>query len=190
MSDGPHRSLNMRRRWQKAAEAADNDSFESAQVWDCVCAAIADDWQIDVPDDVVRTICDVLGGGQNSLFHDQKVLQLKALRRLCAGHPLAQLLVDCALLSDPGSTSAGSDPAVEAAARALAVWIARHGRQAEEHYCRKSNDRRAQHMKARLEAGGETDPLRSLARQLLKLEPASPPRTPSKQTGLDDGVRL
>jgi hypothetical protein len=189
MSDGPHRSLNMRRGWKKVAEFADNRTFDPAQVSDTVIAAFNDDWRAEVSPEVAGGVRDILGGQEDSLFRDQKVMQLEALRRVTAGHGLGQVLIDCALRAVLNPAQ-GADPAVEAAANALAIWGARHGRQIEEHYCRESTDSRAASVRERIEEGINHTPLQGLARQLLGLDPAPVPRKPRKQTGLDEGARL
>lgn len=189
MSDGPHRSLNMRPGWKKAAEFADYDAFAPKDVSDAVASAFTDDWRADVSDSVATCISEVLGGQQDSLFRDQKIMQLEALRTMTAGHGLAQVLLDCAI-QKAESGAAGPDAIVEAAADALDVWGARHGRQIEEHYCRESTVRRADHVRARIEEGLGGVSRDALARQLLRMESTTPPRKPTKQTGLDDGVQL
>lgn len=128
MSDGPHRSLNMRPGWKKAAEFADYDAFAPEDVSRAVASAFTQDWRTDVPDAVAACISEVLGGQQDSLFRDQKIMQLEALRPMVAGHGLAQVLLDCALQQALGG-AVGPDAAVQAAADALDLWGARHGRQ-------------------------------------------------------------
>lgn len=189
MSDGPHRSLKMRPGWKKVAEFADNRAFAKEEVSSAAVSALGDDWRSEVPDSVVECVREVLGGQQDSLFRDQKMMQLEAGRRISAGHGLGQVVIDCAV-HRVASGATGADAAVEAVADALAIWGSRHGRQIEEHYCRESTDRRAQNVRARIEEGIGGASLHGLARQLLKLDSAPVPRTPPKQTGVDDGVRL
>lgn len=189
MSDGPHRSLNMRPSWKKVAEFADNRAFAQEEVSNAAASALSQDWRMDVPDSLARCVCEVLGGQQDSLFREQKVIQLEALRRMTAGHGFGQVFIDCAIKRVVSGRS-DADAAVEAAADSLAVWSARHGRQVEEHYCRKSTVRRAESVRTRIEEGiGGADRV-GLARQLLKLDAAPVRRTPSKKTGIDDGVKL
>jgi hypothetical protein len=96
MSDGPHRSLKMRPGWKKVAKFADMRAASADEVGHAVAAAFSDDWRADVPANVAECICEVLGGQKDSLFRDQKVIQLEALRPLTAGRELAQILLDCA----------------------------------------------------------------------------------------------
>jgi hypothetical protein len=189
MSDGPHRSLKMRPSWKKVAEFADKHSFTQEEVGNAACVACSQDWRADVPDTLIRGVCEILGGQQDSLFRDQKVIQLESLRRIAAGHGLGQVLIDCAIHQTISGQS-GPDGAVEAASQALAIWCSRHSRQIEEIYCRESTERRAQNVRTRIEEGIGNAARHGLARQLLNLEKTPAPRTVTKQTGLDDGVHL
>jgi hypothetical protein len=179
----------MRPAWKKVAEFAAMQAAPPDDVSNAVASALADDWRTDVASDIAGVICDVLGGQKDSLFQDQKVMQLEALRPMTAGRELAQLFLDCAI-QRATTSEPGPDAAVEAAADALAIWGARHGRNIEEHYCRKSNERHAHDVRGRIEDGIGRTPLGTLARQFLNLEPRTAPRSPAKKTGLDDGVLL
>lgn len=189
MSDGPHRSLKMRPGWKKVAKFADMRAATPDEVGHAVAAAFSDDWRADVAANVAVSICEILGGQKDSLFQDQKVMQLEALRPFTAGRELAQILLDCAI-QRAVSGEANGDAAVEAAADALDIWGARQGRHVEEHFRRESTVRRAGNLRNRIEEGIGGTARAPLARQLLNLEPRTMPRTLQKQTGLDDGVRL
>ena len=188
MSDGPHRSLNMRPGWKKAAEYADKGAFAREDVRNASAEALTKDWRVDVPENLARSVSEIFGG-QNSLFRDQKASDLESLRRLHAGHSMAHVLIDCAVqVANRGQS--GPDAAVEATANALAVWGARHARQIEEHYCRESTQHRAGKVRERLEGGISSVQHSALARLLLSLDGAAAPQKPQKKTGLDDGVSL
>ncbi len=189
MSDGPHRSLNMRHGWKKLAERADNSAYAPAEITDAAAPALAQDGKEDVSAELARCVCEVLGGQQDSLFRDEKVMQLEALRRVTAGHGLGQVLIDCAIQAAAKGKS-GPAAAVEAAIDALNIWAARCARQVEEHYYRKSTLPRAQNVRARIEEGIRGVSFEGLARQILKLATEPVPRAPSKRSGLDDGVQL
>jgi len=190
MSDGPHRSLKMRRSWKKLAERADKHAFEPAEICDAVIPALAEDWNDGVPAELVRGVREVLDGKQVPLFEDQKPLQLEALRPLAAGHSIGQVFLDCAI-ELVMTRGAGPDALVQAATNALAVQASCGARQVEEHYYRKSTTPRAQNVRARIEEGVASASLDGLARQILKLSPSLTLRTTAKkQQGLDDGVRF
>lgn len=189
MSDGPHRTLRMRTGWKKFAKFADNEACSPEEVASAAGPALVQDWRGEVPESVAACICEVLGDNQESLFSDQKVHQLSALKALTAGHELGELFVDCAIQV---ATSGASGPkaAVEAAEIALSIWGARHIRQVEEHYRRESNSGRAFDVRSRIESALGAVSHTGLARQLLNMDAAPAPRNVPKLTGLDEGVRL
>lgn len=189
MSDGPHRSLKMRRGWKQLAERADNRAYAPEEIRDAVIPVLARDWRADVPDALAGRVCEILSGLQDTLFREQKIAQLEALQPMAAGHGLGGLFIDYAIQAVSEGRSDG-DVAVETGAAALRSWAARGARQVEEHYCRKSTLRRGNNVRLRIEEGIGSASLKDLVRQLLKLGPQSAPRTPPRQTGLDDGVRI
>lgn len=178
----------MRRAWRKVAERAANLSFAPEEISNVLIPALAQDWNDDVSTDLVRGVDHILCD-QQDLFKEEKALRLESLRPLTAGHGFGKLLLDCAIqLATNGE--AGPEASAEAATNALAIRASRGAHQVEEHYCRKSNAPRAQSVRARIEQSIGGASLKGLARQLLKRDPAPASRTPAKQQGLDDGVRL
>lgn len=178
----------MRRGWRKVAERAANPAFAPEEICNALNPALAQDWNDDVPTNLIRGIDDILCD-QQDLFKEEKALRLESLRPLTAGHGFGKLLLDCAIqLATNGE--AGPEASAEAATNALAIRASRGARQVEEHYCRKSKAPRAHKVRARIEEGIGGASLADLARQLLKRQPAPASRTPAKQRGLDDGVRL
>jgi hypothetical protein len=63
-------------------------------------------------------------------------------------------------------------------------------REVEEHYQRKSTDKRTAKVRSRMESGHAQTSFDGLARTLLKIDGGSPPSAPAKRDGLDEGVRL
>ncbi len=179
----------MRRGWKKVAERAANPAFAPEEICNALIPALAQDWNDDVPINLIRGVDDILRD-QQDLFKEQKVLRLESLRPRTAGHGFGKVFLECAIqLATRGE--AGPEAPVEAAAsNALAVRAARGAHQVEEHYCRKSNAPRAQRVRARIEQGIGGASLNDLARQLLNRDAGSASRTSAKQRGLDDGVRL
>ena len=81
MSDGPHRSLNMRRGWKRFAERADKEAFAPEEVCDAIPAALEQDWRAEVSPNLTRQILVILQDNQNSLFGDQRIEKLEVLRK-------------------------------------------------------------------------------------------------------------
>lgn len=189
MSDGPHRSLNMRPGWKRLAKVADNRASDPEEIREAVLHALERDWRADVSDKLNAAVCDILGGQEDSLFKDDKLARLTALRKTAAGHELGQLYVDCAI-REVSTGKAALDTPQTAAIQALAIWGSRGGLQVEEHYRRESTAWRTGRIRGRLDEGIAGANLPGLARRLTTPGTPSAPRKISKQQGLDDGVRL
>lgn len=189
MSDGPHRSLNMRSGWRKVAEFADNEASEAEDICSAVGPAISRDWRKEVPPTVSGGVCEILGPTQAGLFAENKGPRLEALRPLADPGGLGQLLIDCAAKTAAEGRK-GENAPVDAALDALFIWGARHTRQIEEHFRRNCAAPRAESVRSRIEQGVLSAVNETLARQLLGLSDIPPPKQLPKQTGLDDGVKL
>jgi hypothetical protein len=187
MSDGPHRSLPMRKGWKKLAERGDGVLHTAEQVRDALPLALADDWREERCDDFVRHVKDVLLRDQDTLFKPTKDETADALKKLPgAGYPMRRILVDAlAQAIDDGHT--GERAMVKGVADALAIRCGAGARQVEEHYLRVSNERRAADVRTRIEEGASQSDFDTMARQFCKLEKASPP---NKYDGLDEGVPI
>jgi hypothetical protein len=185
MSDGPYRSLNMRPAWKKVGKYAEKPAFEIERISDAIAGASCRDWEEERADELVASIRTIVEVGD--LFADQKVLQLENLRRIATGQSLASIFLDC--VSREVQLGTRADEAVSGAMQAaLAIWIARHGRQMEEHYCREAGERRATDVRGRIERAIQQIGMKGLANQLLGS--ASQMTKIVKQSGLDDGVQL
>jgi len=188
MSDGPHKSLPMRPGWRRVAERAASPAYEPADICDALQPALARDWGDEVPGELVRGLDEILRGPQH-LFRDEQVRRLESLRPLTAAHGLGVLVLECAIevaIAGDGDP----DALVTAVANALALRASRGALQVEEHYCRASRTPRAQNVRTRIDQGIGGTSFTDLARQLLNRQAAPASRSPAKQQGLDDGVRL
>jgi hypothetical protein len=186
MSDGPHRSLPMRLGWKKVAEYAGNEVFALEDVCGAILAAVEQDWRKDISPRFIGCIRAVLGGA--TLFSEHRLRALEDLRPSVAGCTMGNALLDhvaCAV-SDGRSGDAALQ---EAVTRTLTDWSARHARQVEEHYLRKSSAATTKNVRSRIEEGIEKGPFTALTSRLLDPQSKSPWR-PEKHDGLDDGVPL
>jgi hypothetical protein len=188
MSDGPHRSLPMRKGWKKLAERGDGKLHTADQVRDAVPLALADDWREERCDDFMRQVKAVLvGTDQDTFFKPSKNETVDALRKLSgAGYPMRRILVD-ALVQAVEDGHKGDRAMLRGVADALAVRCSAGTRQVEEHYLRASNERRAADVRTRIEDGASRSDFDSMARQFCKLEKAQPT---NKYDGLDEGVQI
>ena len=186
MSDGPHRSLKMPRGWKKLAERADNKAYAPEEVRDALPAALEEDWHAEVPKSLCRGVRRILGDSQISLFAEERSERLENLRRETAGHNFGNVLLDCAILAAQRGGS-GDAALEEAASKALSDRAVRGARQVEEHYCRKSTEHRASHVRERIEAGVNHCDIAGLAGRLVGTGGTKGALWPAKQTGIEDG---
>ncbi len=182
MSDGPHRSLPMRPGWKRVAERAHNRNYEPSQVQEALLLALVNDCRIELSDSFVSSFY----GAYGTLLKEDLPNQLEGLRG-AAGAGLGRTVLDYAIqLVVSGET--GADAAEHALRNALTDRAARCARQVEEHYRRTLKNRSTLDIRGRIEKA--ITGIEGLARQVLKLEPKTLKRTPSKHQGLDDGVPL
>jgi hypothetical protein len=185
MSDGPHRSLPMRRGWRKVAECGANQAFEPEEVAERVAPALEGDCR----DEMTSEFLDAFYELYHSLFRENFESELDNLRDM-AGLGMGRVLLDMAAqLAACGET--GPDAPVKALTNMLMDHAGRCSKQVEEHWLRESTERRARDVRGRVDDGIKraSVTVERLARKLLKIDPGSPPR-PQKQQGLDDGVKL
>ncbi|MDP1701733.1 MAG: hypothetical protein Q8L53_12350 [Aestuariivirga sp.] len=189
MSDGPHKSLPMRKGWKKFAEHADKAAFELEQVADAAIPALEGDWWEDVAPsiDALRKI--VGDTRQFSLFGNISMEAIEALKQNNPGNSLLCAVVD-GVVRAVASGQTNEEALLSGAIAALIDRGARAIRQVEEHYLRKAGANRAYDMRTRMEDGISRAPVEALGRRMLGFDPRIAPLKPQKLQGLDDGVRL
>lgn len=189
MSDGPHKSLPMRKGWKKFAERADNANFEPEQVADTAIPALEGDWREDVAPSI-NALRKIVGDiRQLSLLSNSNKEAIEALKQNNPGNSLLCAVVD-GVIRAVASGQTDEEALLSGAIAALIDRGARAIRQVEEHYLRKAGANRAYDMRTRMEDGISRAPVEALGRRLLGLDPSISPLKPQKLKGLDDGVRL
>ena len=190
MSDGPHKSLPMRKGWKKTAEEADKAAFSPADIVPRIVDALSGDWREEVTPDQLRDIRTYLkDADQLPLFSEQRTQMLEDLRRSSAGRPLGLTLIEC--VEKAASRGLAGEAALEAAAQAaLSMHVTRGIRQVEEHYLRETRAQRAHDVRHKMEDAASRCQLDALARRLTGLAAGPAPHRAEKKDGLDDGVPL
>jgi hypothetical protein len=190
MSDGPHKSLPMRKGWRKLAERAANTNFDADEICAAVPEAVTDDWMEEGCDQVVQELREILNDArQGSFFEPKQGDKVEALKDVSsAGFPFRRTIVEnvaraAETIADP---SAALQAGVESA---VAQRIVRGCLQVEEHYLR-SGDAAASTIRARIGEGVAKVPLKHLAHHFLN--PKAPTSLPQsdKRDGVDDGPPL
>jgi|SRR5665213_647999 len=189
MSDGPHRTLPMRRRWKALAKCADAPAYSKDDVAAHVCPALAGDWIAEVSPAMLDAIGQVLGCDEQSNLFSKDKSEFEKLRR-SASSPMEALLADNA--RDASEAGLNGQIALERAiGNTLCESAVRRTLQAEEHFIRKSHQNRASKMRARLQEGITTSAtaIREMAHSIAIGAKISD-RGPQKRKDLEDGVTL
>lgn len=190
MSDGPHRSLNMKKGWKKLAECAGNLAFGPQEIAQRVPEALGQDWREEIAAELFDGIKGFFGDGKQLDWLNAETTQgLEDIRHLAAGRPLGNVFVDCAIqVAQQGMVGpAGFAAAVE---QALLDRAMRGTRQVGEHWCRETSQRRASDVHSRLQDAFLGGAVKDLATQIASPNSGKVVERPTKQSGLDDGVAL
>lgn len=186
MSDGPHRSLPMRRYWKQFAQRMANSAFSVDERNEALDYALLRDFK-GTPRAQVREV--LLGTGQGQLFSDQEAVlsELKRIAQQCEGNHAAQTLVSSAIQALHEGRS-GIDALNYAECVSADEVVRAQSRGIEEHYYRNTSVADANTIRDRL------DQIR-IGRQGRGLPSSSAdshangPRV-RQRTGLDEGPPL
>ncbi len=189
MSDGPHRSLKLRKPWKELAKRADKDTYDASQIAEATKHAVASDFKMEVSWLLMEALKAVFTGCDNSLeIREIALTQLEDAKAFAAASVFGTNLVEWSIaLIHEGKF--GIEAFHEAVGLAAKDRCHANIRSIEEHYLRDSNERRAEHVSKRLQNAISTLSTTQLGLDLLGPEPVriAPPR---KMEGLDDGVWL
>jgi hypothetical protein len=187
MSDGPHRSLPMRRHWRDLAERAATPAFNAEQVAEAFPVAL----KIEFREAPLAKIRDILGGSpQTSLFKEDRAVQLEAARSDCRGSAAGNRLIDSAL--EVNANGLTGDAALRTALENALDAHARSGcHQIEEHYRRQEPQSTAD-MRARLKAALDQCAQSEVASELIsgQQDASGGKARLRKRTGIDEGPAL
>ena len=191
MSDGPHKSLPLRRPWKAVCEIADNAAHSLEEVVERMPAALAADIRGEMSEGFVASVRDALLGdsAQPSLFDDaqQAIAAVRSAACSTMESDFADAVCDALRDGDTGLSALRNGAAAAIEDRAHAAI-----RAVEEHYLVESPKARADHVRDRLHAGlvgagrALSDLADGLAAGTIKLTVAPAP----DRSGLDDGVPL
>jgi len=178
----------MRRGWKHVAERGDKPAFTTEDIAEAIVPALDGDCRAEVRPEFLDALTETFSEQDSSLFpiHIESRLALMAEDARCG---LERSILENAIYNaEHGAT--GFDALESAAVDALIDRGMRGLLQVEEHYCRKSNQSRAQRVRERIQAGLGFADIKGFVRRLLRLDPRPTFRTPTKHDGLDEGVRL
>jgi hypothetical protein len=189
MSDGPHRSLPMRKPWRELAKRGDKLAYDSGQIAEAAKDALASDFKNEVSYPLVKALKDIFAGRDNSLgIPEIATHQLEEARTLAAGSVFGMNAVAWSIqLVHEGRL--GMDAFYDAIGFAAKERGLANTRSVEEHYVRESNQRRANGVSVRLQEAISGLSESQLGATLANPQP-SRSRPSQKRTGLNDGVPL
>lgn len=189
MSDGPHRSLPMRRPWKELAKRGDQLAYDSEQVSEAATHALVSDFKNEVSGRLLGALKDVFLRRDNSLgISEVAIEQLEKAKALAAGSVFGTNAVAwCIQLVHEGRLD--QQALYDAVGLAAKERGFANARSTEEHYLRKSNQRRADNVAVRLNTAIAGLSESKLGSMLVDPHPAVS-RLPRKRTEISDGVPL
>lgn len=189
MSDGPHRSLPLRRAWKKICEIADGSAHGLEEVVERIAPALAADARGEIAEALLRRLRRILSPEQPALIDDARE-QVAALRSKTASTMEADLVdaVSDALRDGKAGLAAlraGAEAALEDRGHAAIHSVI-------EHYLRRVPDARATHVGQRLSHALQQaqEGLSALAAGLASGSMQTAIPATADRSGLDDGPRL
>jgi hypothetical protein len=178
----------MQRHWRRFAERAGNPACPMQEVGEALVPALKREFAA-APIDDVRDIFGA-GGKQASLFAQERITQLEALRAKYPGSAAEKTLIDCAV--EVAASGQMGEAAVSAALESAAESRTRDCfRSVEEHYQREGSSREAVFMRERLNNAKGSCDYKKIASDLSaggKQSAAS--AKIEKRSGIDDGPAL
>jgi hypothetical protein len=190
MSDGPEKTLKMRKGWQEVAKCARLDAYDVDEVSRKISEALKQDWNAEISSELVVSLREILGDGrQGLLLDDQRLDRLERLLPTVIGTSFGAVLVQCAMQV----LSAGFDGPLalqEAVKRSLIDRALCGSRQVEGHFLAESGEAGSTSVRQRLDAARDACEFEHLAKRLFGEDRTSPETPPPKRAGLDEGPRL
>lgn len=187
MSDGPLKSMKMRRHWRPFAERVENPACPLKEVCDALKHALKKDFA-EAPVEKVRNI---LGGGheQASLFPQERIAQLERLRRECSGSTAANTLIDCAV--EAVTDGQGGEDAVKDVLKNAAESYTHNQFHGVEEHCQREGGDSADIIRDRLQATRQACDYDALATDLANGDSISGKSSGiEKHSGIDEGPPL
>ena len=189
MSDGPHRSLPMRKSWKELAKRADQSTYDAEQIAEAAAGALASDFKNEVKWSLIDALKSIFTGRDNSLGLREIALQeLDDAKALAAGSVFGMNAIGWSidLISDGRF---GLDAFYDAIGLAAKDRGFANVRSVEEHYLRESNQRRSDNVSKRLNAAISSLSEGRLGSMLVASESSGTQRL-KKKIHLDEGVPL
>jgi hypothetical protein len=184
MSDGPLKSMKMRRHWRPFADRVENPACPLKEV----CEALEHAIKRDFAEAPVEQVKNILGGGheQASLFPQERIAQLEKLRRECPGSAAAKALIDCAV--EAVTDGRGGEAAIKDALKNASDSYTRDYFRGVEEHCQREGADSADLIRDRLHATRQACDYDGIASDLASGEkPSGKSSGVEKHSGIDEG---
>ena len=186
MSDGPWKSLPMRRHWKQVAKQAETGAFSADELSGAMEVALRKEGK-ELPIEAVRRA--VGSDDQRVLFIPDLSGQLETLWADQPGSKLVETFFTCLLDAEARGLS-GREMMKRAAANTFDEYTRDQSRAIEEHYYRSSRVPKVP-VNSRLATARRLCDFDSLAARMVEPSGSSPsPPSPVKRSGLDEGPLL
>lgn len=184
MSDGPHRSLNMRPWWKEAARRADKSAFDVTECAEAIKVAMARECKEELRPSFIQGLRDAQE--EPGLFSPA---ESSHVLKLVPQTPLERCVLDNIAALSPAEVS-DADALLNSFANALTDHLARNNRSTEEHYRRVSGAGHANRERQRLDEASALADMAGFAQRLLQPNGVRTVTVLEKKTAIDDGVKL
>lgn len=191
MSDGPHRTLPMNRRWKKVLELAGNKACSMEEIHQELGYALKEE----MSGVVLETVCGILNGKNRGLpFPEDQtpelIQQFDFLREKCRGAVSIEIFLENAIMV--ATKARGTEKMFEEAVKNSQEEILdAHVRSMEEHCFRKPDGKDPFFIRDRLYEIKETADISSLASETVsEVRSETAGKRPPDKTGLDEGPKL
>lgn len=176
----------MRRHWKDLAERAAKAAYSANEV----CEALPHALRRDLREAPLAAIRDILSGGQGSLFVNDKIERLEAVRQKSTRSAASNLVIDCAIQSVADGLT--GDSAYRAALDSACAERVRSGfRSVEEHYLREAGARSARFVRDRLDAARRQQDIAAVVTGVMSNgKPSRGADRLPRHTGIDEGPSL
>lgn len=184
MSDGPHYSLELRKRWKKSAEVFDNPASTITERSNAISDALAADCKLEHLENAIEQAQDNLSSPQGSLLAET---DMQEVRESFAGYELAERFADFTDLAiSEGYTP--NDSIEMGLCNALNERATKNARAMEEHYLKESNSARSNTLYNNAQEAISHTSFPTLAKEIINLPNRRYQNKHIKQTGIDVGV--
>jgi len=195
MSDGPYKSLPMKRAWKDVSERAHKPSYTSDEREQSMCVAFHKDFKREVGKEFLNAVGHVLvEQQQQNLLSDQADFEVNAIKEKFSQSPLRDAVAEHTQVALYQGFK-GEEALVEGVNRATQEHGHAHVRQVEEHYKRDASNyseaRKAVSVRNNLLDTLSSFRVRNFGKEIVSLIRGEVvPTKLFKASGLDDGVEL